>query len=249
MTGPGMPRTLARRTMGPGAASGFAIGSSAPMVVLVGGIPAMYASTGIDGVPLSFVVVAVVVALLACGYVAMAGHLRHPAPFYAFIGQGIGPTAGMAAAAVALLSYNAIQISLYGLIGPTLAGVLGGSWQAWAWGMWALVGFLGWMGGLFAARVLGAFLVIEITVITLFTLAGFVHPAHGITWTGLAPSHLLQPGFSGVLAFAMAAFVGVECPAVFAEEGRPRAVARAVFAALGVTAALYLLAALAYEQW
>src|SRR5215475_13974177 len=129
MTSPGTPRTLARRTMGSGAASVFAIGSSAPMVVLVGGIPAMYASTGIDGVPLSFVVIGAVVALLVCGYVAMAGHLRHPAPFYAFVGQGVGPTAGVAAAAVALLSYNCIQISLYGLIGPSLAGVLGGSWQ------------------------------------------------------------------------------------------------------------------------
>src|SRR5262249_5253000 len=143
----------------------------------------------------------------------------------------------------------AIQISLYGLIGPTLASVLGGPWQAWAWGMWALVGLLGWMGGAFAARVLGGFLAVEITIIVCFTLAGFAHPASGITWIGLAPSHLVQPGFSGVLAFAMAAFVGIECPAVFAEEGRPKAVTRAVFAALAATAALYLLAALAYQQW
>lgn len=249
MTAPSTLWTLARRTMGAPSAAVFAVGSSAPMVVLVGGIPAMYATTGVTGVPLSFAVIAVVVGFLASGYVAMAGYLRHPAPFYAFVGRGVSPTAGLAAATVALLSYNCIQISLYGLIGTTLAGVLGGSWQVWAWAMWALVGFLGWMGGAFAAKFLGCFLAVEIAVIVCFVLTGFAHPADGITWAGLSPSHLLQPGVSGVLAFAMAAFVGVECPAVFAEEARPRAVARAVGIALGATGVLYLFAALAYEQW
>lgn len=250
MTSLGTARTLARRSMGAGAASVFAVGSSAPMVVLYGAIPQMYGKTGVLGVPLSYAVVAVVLGLLSSGYVAMSAHLRHPAPFYAFLGQGIGPTAGMAGAALALVSYNCIQISLYGLIGTTFAGELGGSWQAWAWGTWLIVAVLGWMGGAFAARVLGCFLAVEIAVIVLFALTGLTHRAAGTPmFTGLAPSHLLQPGVSGVLAFAMASYVGIECPAVFAEEGRPRAVGRAVALALAGTGVLYLLAATAYEDW
>ncbi|NGM15638.1 hypothetical protein O3597_04000 [Verrucosispora sp. WMMA2044] len=38
----------------------------------------------------------------------------------------------MAGGLVALLAYNAIQISLYGLLGATLAALLGGSWTVWA---------------------------------------------------------------------------------------------------------------------
>jgi amino acid transporter len=249
VTATGTPRTLARRTMGAGAASVFAIGSSAPMVVLVGGIPAMYATTGVIGIPLSFAVVAVVIALLASGYVAMSAQVRHPAPFYALVGRGIGPSAGMVAATMALLSYNCIQISLYGLVGTTLSGVFGGGWQVWAWGMWMLVGVLGWMGGAFAAKVLGWLLAVEVAVIICFVLAGFAHATAGISWAGLAPSRLLEPGVSGVLAFAMAAMVGVERPAVFAEEGRARAVGRAIGIAVTVTTVLYVCAALAYQEW
>jgi amino acid transporter len=105
------------------------------------------------------------------------------------------------------------------------------------------------MGGALTARVLGCFLAVEIAVIVCFILAGFAHPAHGLTATGLTPSHLLQPGVSGVLAFAMASFIGVESPATFAEEGRPHAVGRAIGAALALTGALYLLAALAFQEW
>jgi amino acid transporter len=249
MTVVGVPRTLARRTMGAGTASVFAVIASAPMVVLAGGIPAMYATTGVIGIPLSFAVVAVVVALLASGYVAMAAQIRHPAPFYALVGRGISPSAGMGAAVLALLAYNCIQISLYGLVGTTMAAVFGGAWQVWAWAVWLLVGVLGWTGGAFAAKVLGWLLAAEVTVIVCFVWTGFAHAANGVSWVGLAPSRLLAPGVSGVLAFAMAAMVGVETPAVFAEEGRSRAVGKAVGIAVAVTTVLYVAAALAYQEW
>jgi amino acid transporter len=250
VTGLTVPRMLARRSMGVGAAVVFAVGSSAPMVVLYGAIPQMYGKTAVVGVPLSYAVIAVVLGLLASGYVAMSNHLKHPAPFYAFLGRGLGPTAGMAGAAVALLSYNCIQISLYGLIGTTFAGELGGSWQAWAWGAWVVVAVVGFMGGAFTARVLGCFLAVEIAIIVVFVLTGLAHRSAGTPmFTGLSPAHLLQPGVSGVLAFAMASFVGIESPAVFAEEGRPHAVGRAVAVALAGTGILYLLAATAYEDW
>src|SRR5215475_3290933 len=133
--------------MGAGSLWIFAIGASSPLTVLVGGIPQTYALTGVTGVPLGFAVIAAVVGLLAVGYASMSKHSPHPAPFYGLLARGISPTAGVAGACVALLTYNAIQISLYGLIGTTLAGVVGGSWQTWAFLMWLVVACVGLLGG------------------------------------------------------------------------------------------------------
>ncbi|MDT5027736.1 MAG: hypothetical protein QOE61_4162, partial [Micromonosporaceae bacterium] len=135
--------TLARRTLGSGALFVFAVGASSPLTVLVGGVVATYALTGVVGVPLSFFVIMAVLGLLAVGYVAMAKHVVHSAPFYAQLARGFNPALGVAGAAVALLGYNAIQISLFGLIGATMVGLVGGVWWAWAAGAWLVVAVLG----------------------------------------------------------------------------------------------------------
>src|SRR4051794_16893451 len=120
--------TLARRTLGRAALFVFAIGASSPLTVLSAGMVAMFAATGVPGVPLAFLVMMVALVALAVGYVAMSRHVEHSAPFYAQLTRGISPTAGVSAAAVALLGYNAIQISLYAFIGTTLAALFGGVW-------------------------------------------------------------------------------------------------------------------------
>ena len=96
-------------------------------------------ATGVVGVPLSFVVIAVALVPLTVAYVAACRHVAHAAPAYALVAQGLGRVWGVAAAGVALLSYNCIGISLYGLLGALLDGVLGLPW----WG----VGRAGVAGG------------------------------------------------------------------------------------------------------
>src|SRR5690349_14059331 len=109
--------TLSRRSLGGGALFVFSTGASSPLTVLVGGVVATYALTGVVGVPLSFLVIMVVLVLLLVGYVAMSRHVPHSAPFYAQLARGLNPAVGVAGSAVALLGYNTIQISLYGLVG------------------------------------------------------------------------------------------------------------------------------------
>ena len=242
--------SLARRTMGTGSLWIFAVGASSPLTVLVGGIPQTYALTSVNGVPLSFVVIATVLGMLTVGYVGMAKHVVHPAPFYALLGRGLRPSFGVAGAAIALVGYNAIQISLYGLVGTTLAGLLGGGWQVWAAGIWLTVAGVGLLGGASSARVLGSFLAIELGVIICFIVAAFTHPAgRSVQLANLAPSHLLVTGVSGVLAFSMAAMVGVEIPPAFGEEARPRHDGRAMGAAVAFLGGFYLFAALSYSVW
>lgn len=73
------PTVLERKTMGTPSLTIFACAASALIVVLVGSIPATYASTGVIALPLLFLLVGVVIALLSVGYTAMARRVRHPA--------------------------------------------------------------------------------------------------------------------------------------------------------------------------
>ena len=240
--------TLARRTLGSGALFVFAAGASSPLTVLVGGIISTYALTGVVGVPLAFVVIMVVMGLLAVGYVAMARHVPHSAPFYAQLAWGANPAVGVAGAAVALLGYNAIQISLYGLIGASLAGLFGGVWWVWAAGAWLIVAVLGVRRGATNAKILGSLLAVEIATIVLFDVAAFSNPAEGsVSLTPLMPASLMTAGVAGCLAFTMAAFVGAESPPAFGEEARtPRVVGAATFGGIAFLGVLYAVSSWAY---
>jgi amino acid transporter len=241
--------TLARRTLGKVSLAVFAVGASSPLTVLIGGIPTMYGA-GVVGVPLCYLVVGLLLLVVAVGYVAMARHIHHPAPFYAHLAHGLGPTPAISGAAVALLGYNAIQISLYGLIGTRLASIFAtGPWWVWAAAAWIVVAMLGRFRGAENARVLGGLLVVELAVILLFDLTSFTHPAPGpdVGLSPFAPSSLFVPGAGGVIAFAMASLAGAETPPVFGEEARgPRTVAVSTFGAIAVLGALYAVTAWAF---
>lgn len=242
--------TLSRRSLGGGALFVFSAGASSPLTVLVGGVVATYALTGVVGVPLSFLVIMVVLGLLLVGYVAMSRHIAHSAPFYAQLARGLNPAVGVAGAAVALLGYHAIQISLYGLVGATVAGILGGAWWVAAAWAWVAVAVLGRFRGATNAVILGSLLAVEIATIVLFDIAAFTNPAEGaVSVTPLMAGSLLTPGVSGALAFAMAAFTGAESPPAFGEEARSsRAVFRAAYGGVAFLGVFYALTAWAYAE-
>jgi hypothetical protein len=165
--------------LGAGSLWVFAVSASSPLTVLVGGVIATYATTGVVGVPASFVLLAAALLLLATGYMAMSRRVPHAAPFYALLARGIGGTAATAGASLALLGYLCIGVSLYGLVGITLAGVLGGVWWGWAAAVWLLIAVLGVTRAATNAKIVGALLVVELGVIVLFDVAAFTHPAGG----------------------------------------------------------------------
>jgi len=152
---------------------------------LVGGVVTSYANTGVVGVPLSFLLLTAVLWLLTVGYVAMSRHVPHAAPFYALTARGVSPVLGIAVGAVALLGYAAILNSLYGLIGSTMTGLThAGVWWGWSAGALVVVACLGLVGGLTSARLLGALLLLEVTVIVLYLVTAVVERGGPLT---LAP--------------------------------------------------------------
>ena len=244
------PAGLDRGSLGTAGMSFFAVSASAPMTVIAGSVIATFATTGVKGVPLSFLVLALALWPFTVGYTTMSRHVSHAGVFYAYPARGLGRVAGVAGGLVAIVSYNAIQICLYGILGYSLANfwpALHLTWWAWAGLAWAAVATLGILHININARVLAVLLILEVGMILLFDLGAFTHPAGGKLWlTGLAPSSLLVSGVGGVLAFGIAAFVGYESGPVYGEEAKGTGpVVRATLGALIFLGLLYALSSLA----
>jgi amino acid transporter len=239
------PSGLARKSIGTTGLFFFCIGASSPMAGLAGGFVQTYATTGVVGVPVAFFILAIALGFFTVGYVAMTRYVPHAATFYALLARGLGRIWGMAGGTVALVSYNSIQICLYGLLGAIVSGDLGGPWWAWALAAWAVVGLLGVLHININARVLAVFLVCEIALIALFDFAAFTHPAHDLTFEPLSPSSLFVNGVGGAFALSIAAFVGYESGPFYGEEARShKTVSLASFTAL-----IFLGALLTISSW
>src|SRR6266702_42572 len=244
-------RALAHDRLGVPAVLAFVMAGVAPLTVAAGVIPTAYATPGLTGIPAAFIVIAVVLAVFSAGYVAMARQIRHAGALYAFISHGLGKVVGVAAALVALLAYNLLQVGLYGAFGPTAAAEaatdfhLHSQWWEWALGAWAVITVLGLLRVEITGRVLGVLLTLEILVILAETGTGLAHPAGGhLSLATLSPAALNSAGFGtfGVLAVvAVLGFVGFEQAPVLAEEAKDakRTIPAATYTALGVIAVVY----------
>src|ERR1039458_9901533 len=93
-----MSRALARDRLGVPAVLFFVLAGVAPLTVAAGVIPTAYATTGLTGIPATFLLVAVVLAVWATGYVAMTRHITNAGAFYALIARGLGGVVAAAAA-------------------------------------------------------------------------------------------------------------------------------------------------------
>ena len=202
-----------------------------------------------QGVPLSFVIVMLVLALLAVGYVAVSRHVPHGAPFYAQLARGLGPGWGLAAAGVALLGYNSLQVSLFPLLGTSITAMTKtGPWWMWATAVWLIVLLLGQYPGAANAKFFGVLLACEIGIVLAFDVAALANPAEGITFDGFVPSELfVAGGGAGALVFAVAAFGGAESLPAYGDEARStRTIVIATFGAFGLLGVLYALTSWAY---
>jgi len=77
-TRPGaVSRALARERLGVSSVLFFVLAGVAPLTVAAGVIPSAYQATGLTGIPVAFLAIAVILAVFAVGYVAMARHIQN----------------------------------------------------------------------------------------------------------------------------------------------------------------------------
>ncbi|MBS7538776.1 APC family permease [Ancylobacter lacus] len=247
---------LRRGSLGAGHILFFVVAAAAPLTAVLGGVPGAIAFGHPAGVPGAFVIAGLLYLAFAAGLTAMARHIANAGAFYAYIGAGLGPAAGLAGAFLALLAYQAIQIAVYGLLGLVLAqasaGLLPDGARApwWAGSALAIAAVLacGRRNVLFSSRVLGVCLTLELGVLVAVDLAMLAHGGpQGWSLAPFAPREILAPGLGAAMVFVIACFVGFEATAIFGEEARRPAqdIPRATYGAVALIAVLYAASAYA----
>ncbi|MGC4886639.1 APC family permease [Micromonospora sp. DT227] len=228
------------------------IAAAAPLTVIAGGATTGWAVTGVAGIPVAYLVVSAVLALFSVGFVAMSRRIVNAGAFYTYVARGLGRPAGVGAAMVALVAYNAMQIGLYGGFGAVLATFLRDqydlrvTWWVSALIGWAVVALLGVLRIDLNGKVLAVMLVAECAVALVFDAVMVGHPAGGdVTFGTLSPANVLTAGMGAALVTALTGFVGFEGTVVYSEETRDprRTVARATYISVAATGLLYGLSA------
>lgn len=223
----------------------FVISAAAPLTGMAGGAPfAMLLGNG-PGVPFAYAVVTALMLVFAVGYVAMARHHTSAGAFYSYVARALGGRAGGAAAWIALLGYNAMQIGLYGLFGFAGAGALDAllgvdvAWWVVALLGWASIAFFGYRQIDLSLKVLGILVALEFVIVLIFDLMVLIKGGAGATGQALSFNSFTIDAFtSGApaigLLFSAASFVGFEATTIYSEEAREpsRTVPRATYIAV-----------------
>ncbi|MEV0907997.1 APC family permease [Streptomyces hokutonensis] len=226
----------------------FVVAAAAPLTCVIGITPLSFAYGVGAGVPVTYLLAGVVLAVFAVGYVAMSRHISSPGAFYAYIAQGLGKPAGIGAAFVSVIAYLLGMAALAAFAGFALSGSLD-TWFGWH-APWYLCSLLVLLLTTFmsvreislGAKVLGALMVLEVTVLLVLGAAILIHGgASGITAHSLRPAGVFTGGLGISFAFAYASFIGFEQTAIYAEEARDRArsISRATYLALGAITLFY----------
>ncbi len=225
------------------------VAAAAPLTVMAGVAPLAIAIGGI-GAPVGYLAAGVVLTIFAVGFMAMTKHTGGAGAFYSYITLGLGRRLGMASGVLAVVSYNALQIGVYGLLGQqmhdavvTLAGV-DLPWWLFVVVAIALVWFVGRRGIDVGARVLGVLLILETAILALLVVSVLIKGgAEGLSASTFTPTAVFSPGMFGVLAFCFAAFMGFESTALYRPEARrpERTIPRATYGAVIFMALFYCL--------
>lgn len=217
---------LRKNSLGVGAVTFMVISAAAPLTAVAGGTPLGMLMGNGAGMAGTYLIVTLLLLLFAVGYVTMARHVGNAGAFYSYAARGLGGRAGGAAALVAILSYNAMQIGIMGLLGAATAGLFAGwgidlPWWLWSFAAIAAVAVLGYRQVDLSAKILTVLVLAEYAVVLVLDLA--ILGAGGDSGLSAAPFSWDQfaSGAPAIaILFCFAAFIGFEATTIYAEEAR-----------------------------
>ncbi|PRY49627.1 amino acid/polyamine/organocation transporter (APC superfamily) [Geodermatophilus tzadiensis] len=233
----------------------FVLSAQAPLTGIGGALPLAVALGNGAGAPAAYLVVGVVIAIFAVGFIAMSRHVTEEGAFYAYIGRGLGRRLGTGSAMLALWSYNTVQACMYGLYGFIVSFLfdtyLGFAppWWVCALVTMAVVQVLGSLNIDLGARFLGVLVAAEMSIllafalVTLFTGGGPEGLNPGASFT---PSAFLAGAPGIALTFGIASMFGFESTAIYSAEAKDpaRTVPRATYLAVATIALFF-----AFVSW
>jgi amino acid transporter len=241
---------LRRGVLGVGFITFFVVSAAGPLVAIAGGVPvAMLLGNG-AGIPATFLTVLAILLIFSAGYTSMARYVTNAGAFYAFTTRGLGGTLGGAAAIIAIVAYNTMQIGIYGMFGAASSGLLQSlfgvhlPWWLYSYAAMAVIAVLGYRQIDLSAKVLGGLVVAEYVGVLILDLAIIKFGgAAGLSGTSFTP-HVFTSGSPSIgLLFCFAAFIGFEATTIYAEEAidPERTVPRATYFSVLLIGGFYAL--------
>lgn len=227
----------------------FVLSAQAPLTSIVGAAGVAVALGNGPGLPGAYLVVGLVIVVFSVGFTTMTRHVDSRGGFYALIRTGLGERIGTGGTLVALLSYSAVQLAMYGLMGASLGNLLerhfgfASPWWLWVLVAVALVWALGSRQVELGAKLLAALVGLEIAILAAFAVV--LVATRGIGSFDVAASFspsAIMAGAPGVaVMFAIACMFGFESTAIYSAEARDprRTVPRATYIAV-ITIAVFL---------
>lgn len=244
---------LREGALGVGGVTFFVISAAGPLVAIAGGYPVGMMLGDGAGIPAALLCCVAILLVFAVGYTAMSRHVVTAGGFYAFAARGLGGVAGGAAALIAVVAYNAMQVGLYGMFGAALRALieqyagLALPWYDYSLLAVAAVAILGYRQVDLSAKILsllviGEYLAVLILDVAILRRGG----AHGITLAPFTPVAALRGSPAIAILFCFASFMGFEATTIYGEEARDpeRTIPRATYLSVILIGAFY-----AFSLW
>jgi amino acid transporter len=245
--------TLRRNTLGVAGIVFFVVAAAAPLVGMTGAVPFAIVLGNGAAVSGAYVAVGLTLLLFSVGYATMSRHVTNTGAFFAYVGRGLGISTGVGSAFVSIVAYIAIQLAVFGFFGAIVAGEVNATfgldlpWWAWCLIAWAVVTALSLASVDVGAKVLGVFMILEVTSLVIMAVAVFVvgGPEGVDVAASFSPGNVILGGLAGsagiALAFAFASYIGFEATAIYGEESKnpKRTVPVATYVAVLLITALF----------
>jgi amino acid transporter len=217
---------LRKNSLGLIAVTFMVISAAAPLTGVAGAMPLAFMLGNGAGIPAMFIFVTLVMLAFSAGYVAMSRHVTNAGAFYAYAARGLGGRVAGAVAIMALVSYNAMQFGLIGLLGGIASGVFAEFGVVLPWYVWsliaiALVGFLGYRQVDLSARVMVVLVLLEYLIVLLidFAILG-KGGASGLSLNIFDTTSFFSGSLTAAVLFCLGSFIGFEATTIYAEEAR-----------------------------
>jgi amino acid transporter len=181
----------------------------------------------------------------------MSQKVTNTGAFFAYVGRGLGRSAGVASAFMSLVGYLTIQLAIYGFFGgvfhfTALGWGIDAPWYMWSALAWLAVTGLSLLSVDVGAKVLGVFMSLEILSLIISSIAIFAHSSAPADFNAsFSLGAIFTDGLAGTagiaIAFAFASYIGFEATAIYGEEAKDpkKAVPRATYWAVGIITALF----------
>lgn len=238
---------LRKNTLGLFSLVFFVVAAASPLTGVVGGLPVAIISGNGGGIPVFYILSCIILLLFAVGFIAMSRHVNNAGAFYTYISRGLGENWGACASVLALLAYISIQIAIMAMLGFFSQLFIEEHFAThipW-WVLSMLFVVICWMLSIkrveVGGKLLGILMLAEVAIVLLTDIMLLVKKVGPYTFQSFEPSVFMQGNLGIAFIFTIAAFIGFESTAIYAEECREpqKTVPRATVCALLLITAFF----------